>query len=255
MICPEREIREAFDAMHVPESVKSRTLGAIEAQRAEQKPSLAQPAPQARRRRFVWPAAVAAAIVIVLLCFGGYEIYSTPTAFVDIDVNPSVELSVNRFDIVVDAVAYNEDGQAVLDAADVKGKNTEDAIGVLCRAADTYIDAGSMVAVAVMGDDSTQVDELLSSAQQATGDLPCEASCTVVTEEEHAAARASGMGVRRYEAAQQLMELDPSVSLDDCADMSMRELQDRIDGCEASSETQSRHGQGGNRSTGGNCPE
>lgn len=41
------------------------------------------------------------------------------------------------------------------------------------------------------------------------------------------------MGVARYRAAQELLALDPSLTLDDCASMTMRELRDRIAALEA----------------------
>ncbi|WP_181861874.1 anti-sigma-I factor RsgI family protein [Slackia isoflavoniconvertens] len=37
-----------------------------------------------------------------------------PTAYMGIDVNPSIELGVNRFDVVVCAEGLNDDGEAVL---------------------------------------------------------------------------------------------------------------------------------------------
>ena len=62
---------------------------------------------------------------IVGLCVAGlisYSLYFTEIAFVDIDVNPSIELSLNRFDRVVDVYAYNDDGQEILDNVSIKNK-------------------------------------------------------------------------------------------------------------------------------------
>lgn len=43
------------------------------------------------------------------------------------------------------------------------------------------------------------------------------------------AAAAAGLGVGRYQAAQELMSLDPSYTLEECVSMTMRQLRDRID--------------------------
>lgn len=50
------------------------------------------------------------------LCFlmagaGGYTVYSRPVSYISIDVNPSIELAVNRFDRVVSAKATTQTGR------------------------------------------------------------------------------------------------------------------------------------------------
>ena len=77
-------IKEAFDQVTASEELKSQT-----------KAYLAQ---KSRRPRLVIPAAIVA--VFLLLC-GGYYLYFIPTATISIDINPSLELSINRFDRVI----------------------------------------------------------------------------------------------------------------------------------------------------------
>ena len=65
-------------------------------------------------------AALAASAVLILSLGGGGIAYAMPYGTVSIDVNPSIEYTINRFDRVLRVSGINEDGQAVLEAMDKK---------------------------------------------------------------------------------------------------------------------------------------
>ena len=104
----DQRVREAFDEVKVPESVKNQTLACIEAARcAAEAPvpapvgssSEKEPSPRSHFRahgvRRV--AALAACLVLAVACLSGYRLYAEPTAYVGIDVNRLSSISVNRF--------------------------------------------------------------------------------------------------------------------------------------------------------------
>ena len=72
-----------------------------------------RPAARLAPRRRRWPAALAAAacLLVAILGFSGWQLYQKPVAYVGLDINPSLELAVNRFDCVVTATAINDDGR------------------------------------------------------------------------------------------------------------------------------------------------
>ncbi|MDS0528228.1 hypothetical protein NNC19_21305 [Clostridium sp. SHJSY1] len=74
--------------------------------------------------------AVAGGIVVGLTTVGGgvAYAYNTPYSYVSLDVNPSIEYSVNIFDKVIDANAVNEDGEAILSNIDIENEPIEEAI-------------------------------------------------------------------------------------------------------------------------------
>ncbi len=127
----EQRVREAFDEVSLPPEVRARTLAAIDdlVQPREASPSK-PPAPRIVKWR---RAAIALAACLVLAAVGlvGSRLYFEETAFVGIDVNPSIELGINRFDIVVSAKAYNEDGEALLRDVSVTGKPYDSAVATL----------------------------------------------------------------------------------------------------------------------------
>lgn len=65
-----------------------------------------------RRARFTAYASMAAGFLLLLL--GGFKGYTTPIGVVSLDVNPSIEYSINCFDRVLDISAVNEDGSTIL---------------------------------------------------------------------------------------------------------------------------------------------
>lgn len=240
----DQRVREAFDEVKVPESVKNQTLACIEAARcAAEVPvpapmgssSEKEPSPRSRFRahgvRRV--AALAACLVLAAVCLSGYRLYAEPTAYVGIDVNPSLELSVNRFGLVVEARALNEDGRAVLDSVSLENRPYASALEALTESEGfaPYIQETSFVEVSVTSGDNRQAESLRAESDAQLAALPCAGACAVVSEGDRAAAADAGMGVGRYRAALELMEYDPNVTLEACSKMSMRELRDRIEAC------------------------
>lgn len=61
-------------------------------------------------------AAIAASAVLVATVGGGGIVYATPYGTVSLDVNPSIEYTINRFDRVLQVTGVNEEGQAVINA-------------------------------------------------------------------------------------------------------------------------------------------
>ena len=59
-------------------------------------------------------AACAAATVLVLLGLSGGFAYASPYTYVSLDVNPSIQFTVNRFDRVLRVKAVNDDGEEIL---------------------------------------------------------------------------------------------------------------------------------------------
>lgn len=72
-----------------------------------------------------WAASAAAAIVLVSASAWAYF---SPYTYVSLDVNPSIEYSVNRFDRVLSASAVNGDGKEILQSLDLNNKTIDEAI-------------------------------------------------------------------------------------------------------------------------------
>jgi hypothetical protein len=78
------------------------------------------------RKAARWSAA-AAAVLLISAGVSSYA-YFTPVSTISLDVNPSIEYKLNRFDRVVGVEALNEDGQQILEQLKVKNKNIDEAL-------------------------------------------------------------------------------------------------------------------------------
>lgn len=116
----ENKLKTAFDAVGAEPELIRKTQERLRREYVRRRPS------PLRR----WAPALACLLVVVL-ALGGCGVYFTPAATVQIQINPAVELTVNRFDRVIGTTALNEDGQQLLDSLDLRFLNYLDAVGAV----------------------------------------------------------------------------------------------------------------------------
>ncbi len=238
----DNSVREVFLEIHAPEEVQNATLAFIERRRVDVSrdhcqmdvqdgaSSLSQSRfSRMRIRRRVF--AIAACLVLVVLSLGGYRVYVTPTAYIDVDVNPSIELSVNRLDRVLGVETLNDDGELLLESVDLRHLQAEDALSrlVASDAFAQYASGDSYLFISVVSDDEAQAQKLEAAGASVLKSCRCDGVCFRIDESTWREAQDAGVGVGRYQAARELMELDPTITLEECSDMTMRELRDRIE--------------------------
>jgi len=115
--------------------------------------------------------AIAACLAVLLI--GGGFVYATPTSYICVDINPSIEVGINAFDKVISVEALNEDGQAVLDELGrIKGMKLDAAVELIV---DEAIDQGyieesdaSFVQLTAVTDDEDKASRLLKDAEEGT---------------------------------------------------------------------------------------
>ena len=132
-------------------------------------------------RRWV-PAAIAACLVLAAVGGGaGYvrQMNNAVASVVCLDVNPSVELTVNRNETVLSAVPANEDAVAILDGMDLAGAKVDVAMNAIVGSLlkNGYVDElANSILITVEDDDAqrgarlqqeltAQADAILASAQ------------------------------------------------------------------------------------------
>ena len=177
----------------------------------------------------------------------GAQAYFTPTSALSIDINPSIQLDINRFDKVISAQGFNQAGQAILDQTDVKYMSYDEAIDAILSAAEEagYLESSSNVSIAAAGE-SEQCGRLLTGAEECAGRHSGNVSCYSGTQEDLHCAHDYGMSLGRYNAYLILKELDPSVTPEQVQNMSMREIYDMIESLGGSAPSGS--GSGGGQS-------
>lgn len=128
--------------------------------------------PVAHRRFFNMPKAgwmaVAAAVILLVVASPLLTMFTQPpevaVAYVSIDINPSVELTVGSRYHVLDARPFNTDGKKVLDELDLRGMQYEEAVSAIKQKAEElgYLKKTSgntvVVSVAFLNDAETDLD-------------------------------------------------------------------------------------------------
>ncbi len=207
----------------------------------EQKESTKQFLSESRRkgRHPVRRPAVRWALAVVCLFFflsmeaGGYFWIQMPVSYLSIDVNPSIELALNRFNKVVSVTAYNEEGEAVVNGLSLKGKGYTEAIGLVMEsdAMRVYLTDQQDV-VFTLAADYSRGRELEEGVERCSGHMGhgcrhVSVDMAVVSE-----AHAHGLSLGKYNAYLQLRQYDDGVTAEECQDMSIAEIDQLIRECE-----------------------
>jgi hypothetical protein len=152
-------------------------------------------------KKIVTFAASAAAFVILSV---GTWAYASPYSYVSLDVNPSIEFTVNRFDRVLSVKAVNDDGEEILQEIsldDLENKTIEDAITNTVKqiSEQGYFDGtieGGLV-ITTSGKDEDKAEELAQELQNTVEEEINENGDDVVVE-------AYSVGLERVEEARAL---------------------------------------------------
>lgn len=172
---------------------------------------------------------VAAGLLSLVLVFSGIGLWYLPATSIGLDINPSLELSVNALDRVIVLKGKNEDGRVVAKHLDVAGMPYDDAMQriLISQELTPYLENGSMISISVVGGGSD------AHAEQMLSNVVCRAYALAEDEnvfycqtdrETVAAARASGLCIPQYLAWQHLLETDPDITPEQICQMSKEEI-------------------------------
>ena len=142
-------IKEAFEQIQADDKLKNDTKNFI-----FQKTKGYQRSKVVNYRRLV-----PAFACTVLLIIGGHWLYFTPTVEISIDINPSIELDINRFNRVISFEGYNDDGQKLTASLDIRFMDYLEAVTQIIEQEDviSLLSNDEVMTIAVIGTDSTTI--------------------------------------------------------------------------------------------------
>ncbi len=235
----DRNIHDAFDQIKADEKLKKNTLDYVMNHRSVQ-----------NKRFFIPRYAVLLACLLLLFAGGGYsrKLFLTPVSYVDIDINPSVELQLNRFGRVIQSNSYNEDGAVLLASLNLKYKSYDDALLLLVDALNDagYMRKDGLLSVTVQS--QTKETELLDSVQSCIGNIltshhiSMEQDIFLVDSDTKQHSHEWNVSPARYLAISELQEIDPSVTVDECRGHTIRQLRGYTNEGQGSHHRQGRNG-------------
>ena len=215
------KIHDAFQQIHAEESLKNNTKAFLREQRG------ASSRPNMFRRRFAILAS--ACLFFLAVGFGGWRIYFTPTASVSIDINPSLELSVNRFNKVLAVTGYNSDGEELASSLQVKYMDCEDAIDEIVASdrVKDLLSGDEVLTITVSGENTSQCRRIYSHAETSTKESE-NTYCYMADHEDTEEAHHLGLSSGKYQAFLRLQALGSDITAEEVKDMTMKEIHDLI---------------------------
>lgn len=216
------QIRAAFEPIRAEEELQARTRAFLHERVYRQTVLRARRAARALR--------VAVCALVLLLGVGGYASYATAVATISLDINPSLELSVNRYGRVIGVQGYNEDGQAVAAAVTVKHMAYADAIETILReeTVAACLAEGQLLEITVVNGSEDGLRQMQDCILAQTGIAPEQLHCTqrqADVDEAHAA----GLSVGKYRTYLELREVLPEVTVADVQQLTMRQIRDLLE--------------------------
>ena len=189
-----------------------------------------------------WTSLIAACLAVMLL--GGglfYQRANAVASVVSLDVNPSIELKVNRSEKVLVCTPLNEDAKAILadmsNGADLKGAKLDVAVnaivGSLVR--NGYLDSiSSAIMISVEDKDAARAEKLQRELTSAVDGVlqTSEAKAAVLTQTltQDAAreqqARENNISTGKAALVNRVLAINPSLKFDALAKLSVEELKD-----------------------------
>lgn len=197
-----------------------------------------------KRRSFrpLYTAAACLALVFTLSA-GSFHYYYAQTSLVSIDVNPSIELGINRFNRVVETRALNPEGEQILADQNLKNLPWQEAVDAIMGTEEMegYFKAASDIVVTVYAKTADTQETMLEEVRQyvdtASAEYPAlQSECHAVDEDTVSQAHDYGVTPGKYLYLQELKETDPEVDITDYTHHSIEELQGQIDACESHGE-------------------
>lgn len=225
----ENRIRDAFDCIEASQELKASTKDFLrDARQREGRRAVGR---RRSRPAFRLALGTACAMAALFLCIGSYAMLWMPVAYVSIDVNPSLELELNRLDRVISGKAYNEDGQRILEGVPVKGMYYEDAIErlVASESMQPYLTQDGGLTFTVATDSAPREEQMLADIARSSGcvehgGISARADMSLVEE-----AHENGLSLGKYLAYQVLLQYEPTVTVEDCHEMTMSQIHGRIE--------------------------
>lgn len=174
--------------------------------------------------------ALAAVSILLLVGIGGYSVYRQPVSYISVDVNPSIELSVNRFGRVVSTEAFNNDGRDIAERVPLRNLPYMQAIGRLLEDESClgFLREDSILVFTVVSDQAEKMIKELNASEllKSHGALTYTSDASCMHE-----AHQHQMSFGKYRTYLELLKYDGSVTIDDCHSMTMGEMRDKIDAC------------------------
>lgn len=214
------KIHNAFDNIKANSQLKQSTKQFIsEKHNNKILPACCRPGLQ---KRF----AIVCIALVIVAGINGYLWLKTPVSYISIDVNPSIELALDRFDKVLSVTAYNAEGEEVIKDLQLEGKIYTSAIDTIVesKTMNIYLTEESELIFTIAAKSSHQ-NSLNTGVKTSCGHSGHSSQSIITDTGIVQDAHDNGLSTGKYYLYLQLVQYDDTITTDDCHNMSMSEMQ------------------------------
>lgn len=170
-------------------------------------------------------AVILSVLVLITSALGGVRLYYEDYTNVYIDINPSIKLVLNRFDIINDVVFLNDEAKVLFSSIDIEDKKLDEGIVVIMKVLDEngYLENGDIYVSSTSEEVSNDIVECINKYNQKHNHQNS-VNKEDYTYEERQEAHQNGLSPSKYYMIQDIIELEDSYTFDMLKDKSMKEL-------------------------------
>lgn len=178
---------------------------------------------------------VAAAIIMMLI--GGLQVktYYTPYGYMNIDINPSVELAYNKYERIIGIKGLNDDGEKIVQhIEDIKNKRIEEGVKNIVEAAsnENYLigESDNAIMLSLYSPDSSKGDKLKEKVNNSvnvylsSNNKKAELINETVTKEEIDRAALQKVTIGKLKLYEKVKQTNPNISLEEIKNKPVKEI-------------------------------
>lgn len=187
------------------------------------------------RKRLLFPAIPAmaggffAVILAVLI-----PLYFFPTVFISVDINPSLELGINRLNRVVSVKGFNDDGKTLAKKLDIRFMDYREALNSIMKTQKIteLLDSGGLMSFCVVGrsPNRTQEANILSTLEEKTKKGK-NTFCHYADFKDVKEAHHKGLSYGKYKAFLQLQKNYPGIKPENFSNIPMKDIHRMLENC------------------------
>lgn len=180
-----------------------------------------------RNRFFVpaFPAMAGGFFAVILAVF--LPLYFFPTVFISVDINPSLELGINRLNRVVSVKGFNEDGEILAKKLDIRFMDYQDALNLILKnpKITELLAADGVMSFCVVGRNRRKNQEMkiLSMLEEKTK-TSLNTYCHYADFKEVKEAHHQGLSYGKYKALMQLKKNHPEIQPENFRNIPMKDI-------------------------------
>ena len=178
-----------------------------------------------------------AAVLIIMLSVSlvGAGMYAAEYETIYVDINPSVEVSVNRFSRIIGVDYLNEDAERCFSELPLKNKSAEQGMDLILDTLheEGYLENGELY-IGVSGKNEKHADKLLAELEEHTEKTQKKKGYSAavftqkITQEDKQAAKEIGISPTKYRIIEDIIGVNDAYSPDDLVNMKMKDLRELL---------------------------